>query len=182
MGHFYTLGTIDETGLGHPCIARICWKLTDTIHTGGASRANPYPWSQRLRALIMWGEVFDPTTKQLIVGGQCIDDLVRYFRSDPVAQRLANTARRWSYNHLRRGSLLQEDHLRSHPYPGYPLEFESWARVSLKLAGLDPCPHTGHVYGKGYIHESLPISVIQDISSCSHEANDNEKQYTGYGF
>lgn len=178
MSNQYILGTIDETGLGHPCQARICWTLTDALQTGFDRKSR----SNRLRALIMWGEVYDTNMRQRIVGGQCIDELVQYFRSDPVAQELADIARRWSYNHLRRGSLIQEDHLRSHKYPGYPLEFESWARCKLKIAGLDPCPHTGHTYGSGYVHEALPMPIIHHMVACATEDYPNAQQHTAQRF
>ena len=156
MKYRYTLGTIDETGLGHPCVASICWLLT------------PHP-----HALIVWGEVYDTLHGLVIASGQCIEELVSHFRSDPVAQNLAEIARRWSHNHLRRGSLIQEDHLRTCQIPSHQIDIDSWAKAKLKLAGLDPCPHTGHVYGNGRIHEQLQASVAHYMSAFPTEGNSN---------
>jgi len=85
----YTLGKCDYNGDGRPnCTAKLTWTLEDR---DGKIRFS------------MSGEIWQPSGRDILAGGQCVDEVAALFPDDPKAQRMAEVWHRWHLNDCRPG-------------------------------------------------------------------------------
>jgi hypothetical protein len=91
----YTLGKCDYNGDGRQnCTAKLTWTLEDR---DGKIRFS------------MSGEIWQPTGRDILAGGQCVDTVTALFPNDPKAQRMAEIWRRWHLNDMRPGCEHQRE-------------------------------------------------------------------------
>lgn len=155
MAHRYVLGKVDY------------------LENGRANCEAALTWSVENGRFSMCGEIWQPSKRDTLTGGQCIEEVVKLFPNDAKAQRMAEVWRRWHLNDMRAGSPAQEAWLRANPVTAvYPNSHFSVASNALKEAGLNPDPNyeyngKPYVYGSAWLKEELPAEIVAEIDSWS---------------
>ncbi len=154
----YDLGKVDYNGSGRRnCKAAITWSLEDGRFS-------------------MCAEIWNPRETDIYCGGQCVDEVARYFPHNKRAQRMVAIWKEWHLNDMVAGSPAQQAHLKSlgkwkHGRDGFESYF-SWALAELAKAGLQPDPgymHNGkpYSYGNAWLKRDIPADVLSEIQSWS---------------
>jgi hypothetical protein len=82
----------------------------------------------------------------------------------PMRRELATVWRKWHLNDMRAGTACQMTYLEKHPVPAEQDWYEK-ALESLTVAGLNPDPVTGEVFGAAWYREEVPAEVIRWLES-----------------
>jgi len=154
-GHKYLLGLCDAEGRGvKRNEAYITWDFEDGKFS-------------------MCAEVWLPSKRDIIMGGQCVGEVAAMFPHDAKAQRMAEIWKRWHLNDMTAGSPAQEDYLRNNPITWkFPQSHYTVASQVLADAGLNPDPNYSYKgkpysYGHAWLMEEIPSEIAAEIESWS---------------
>jgi hypothetical protein len=135
----FRIGVFDLPRQQNPCTAQLRWVLSPT----GTFAA--------------WVFMFDANGAP-IYAGDCVAEVKERTAGNAYVQRMLALVLRWRHNDQRRGSACQEHALSQCG----PMTIEQ-AQAYLVFAGLDPCPDTGHHYGRGMVREPIPAGILHEI-------------------
>lgn len=117
----------------------------------------------------MCAEVWKPSKRDIVMGGQCVDTVAAYFPADKLAQRMVAIWRAWHLNDMTAGSPAQEAWLKANPLPEG--ERYDYARTCerLQAAGLlDDASHEHngkpYRYGSAWLKRDIPDDVAAEIT------------------
>lgn len=98
--------------------------------------------------------------------GQCVDQLLELNSlstgwTPAMVHRLHEIWKRWHLNGMNAGTVAQQEELRKHEFPGYPLSHLDWARAVLARVGLEP--DGDYSYGSAWLYEELPPEILDEL-------------------
>lgn len=112
-----------------------------------------------------------PSRRDIICGGQNLEEACGYFPDNQLAQRILAVWREWHLNDLTAGSPAQEAWLKANPIEAkYPESHYDKASKALAEAGLNPDPNYQHdgkpyKYGHAWLTREIPADVAAEIES-----------------
>lgn len=114
------------------------------------------------------GNIWMSTKRDIISGGQNLDEIGSLFPDNELVQRIVSIWRKWHLNDMNAGSPRQTEFLEKLNLPNY--DHYNVAKEKLKEAGLDPDEsfvYEGkpYSYGSAWLKVELPQSVIEEIES-----------------
>lgn len=127
-------------------------------------------------------EIWNPRKTDIYCGGQCVEEVLKYFPHDKRAHAMARVWRLYHLNDMIAGSPAQEAHLAANK-----AEYEiartngvdhyEWAQATLEAAGLQPdknfmyggqpgehiATRAPYSYGTAWLEHDIPPEVIAEI-------------------
>jgi hypothetical protein len=150
--------------------------LCDGYGRGGKYSEAFITWAFDGKRFSMCAEVWLPSKRDILMGGQCVEDVAAMFPENEKAQRMAAIWKRWHLNYMRAGSPAQHEWLRENPIDpaeyAYPKSHYDVVSAKLEAAGLNPDPgyiYNGkpYKYGHAWLMEEIPPRVANEIRSWS---------------
>ena len=99
------------------------------------------------------GNIWNSHHTDIVMGGQCIDEIAKLFPHNEKVQRIKKIWERWHLNDLHAGCKHQRN-FESEPYENH------------RGAHCDICNYT---YGTGWQYEAIPDNVIAEIKELMGE-------------
>ena len=93
--------------------------------------------------------VWNPRETDIYMGGQCVDEVAKYFRGHKTAQKVLRIWKRWHLNDMHAGCEHQRE--------------LGWEKEGYDKHPSEPCPVCGYKFGTSWNHEELPQEVIAEI-------------------
>lgn len=156
MKRVYSIGKVDYNGSGRKnCLATLEYELKPD---GRFS---------------MCGNIWNPRKTDIYCGGQCVDEIAKYFPNNKTVQRMAAVWKRWHLNDMQAGSPAQRAFLETRP----ELRDYSERKAALAAACLDPDAsylHNGkpYEYGSAWLKDELPPEIIEEIQNWPHDGQE----------
>lgn len=134
--------------------------------------------------LSIQGTIWNPNRSDAVSGGQNLEEIAQALPDSALAQRIHKVWKTWHLNSMRAGC----EHQRaeewnklpidpSKPLSSYGKHFPTqlheswnmliWVRPEEYKGGLltAPCPTCGYRYGTEWLHEPLPLEIIEEVQS-----------------
>lgn len=152
MENKYYLGKCDFNNSGRKnCKAFITWELKDGRFSVSA-------------------EIWDPRETDIYCGGQCVEEVRRFFPLNKQARRMAAIWKEWHLNDMQAGSPAQTEWLRRNNIGAKSGDYYTTACDALARAGLNPDPShiidgKPYVYGSAWLKKELPPEILAEIQS-----------------
>lgn len=166
------LGKCDYNGTGNKnCAAYITWELEEA--------ENGPEFSAQ-------AEIWNPGKTDIYMGGQCLDEVLRYFRGSAKGKRIAEVWKQYHLNGMNAGLPAQTAAIKEWEAKGNRYEYDAVCNM-LKAAGLYEIPlpegvkatggfpavvvngTRGYRYGERWVYSSIPEAVIEEIKSWTLE-------------
>lgn len=114
------------------------------------------------------GNIWLSSKKDIISGGQNLDEIAELFPSNELVQRIVQVWKKWHLNDMNAGSPRQTEFLEKLDLPNY--NHYEVAKEKLKEAGLDPDEsffYQGkpYSYGSAWLSVEIPSDVVSEIES-----------------
>ena len=113
--------------------------------------------------LSVCGEVWSMRHTDCVAGGQCLDDLMPFFKNNKKFSEIHRLWKSYHLNDMHAGDKEQEEYLKDNLKGRY--DYEAACEL-LKQAGL--YEHDGYRYGHGWIYEPIPeddLKIIKNLLS-----------------
>lgn len=108
--------------------------------------------------LSITGDVWNTRHTDIIMGGQCYDELLELVPS-PLMHEVVGVWKRWHLNGMNAGDAVQEQWLREN---GHGKDYTETCE-KLEQAGL--LVHDGYKYGSEWKYEALPREIVNKVMS-----------------
>lgn len=142
----YYLGKCDGYGNGQKsCEAYITWELKEG------------------NVFSMQAEIWNVKKTDIIIGGQCVEEVVKFFPKDDKAKQMLDIWKKYHLNDMHSGTPKQEESLDEYfIIVGQKYDYHL-AVAYLKSVNL--YTDNGYTYGSGWLKEEIPQDVIEIIKS-----------------
>lgn len=149
------LGNVDYNGTGRRINkAAITWELKET---------------DKKPCFSAQAEVWNGQGTDIIMGGQCVDEVAAMFPHNAKAQRIKAVWERYHLNDMRAGC----EHQRAGWDVSKMLDVDGqkkaagWVYQKEHAEGLlcKPCEVCGYKYGSTWLYEAIPADVLAEIKS-----------------
>lgn len=159
----------------------------DYNNSGRKNCEAAFTWELKSGRFSLCAEIWNPRKTDIYCGGQCIEEVLKYFPHDKHAQAMTRVWRQYHLNDMKAGSPAQEAHLKANAAEwelaqANGVNHYDWALATLEAAGLQPdesflyggIEGQEHIkerkpysYGSAWLTESIPPAVIAEIESWS---------------
>lgn len=113
--------------------------------------------------LSVCGEVWNARHTDWVAGGQCLDDLIPFFKNNERFNEIHRLWKSYHLNDMHAGDKVQEEYLKNNLKGRY--DYDKACEL-LEQAGL--YEHNGYKYGHGWVYEPIPeddLKIIKDLIS-----------------
>ena len=111
--------------------------------------------------LAICGNIWNPRHTDIYCGGQCLDEIAKYKKANPLFKELYQYWRNYHLNGMHAGTVEQEQALKEANIIGYDEACEYLKSINLYEVEYNGKPYK---YGHGWIYQALPEDVLERIT------------------
>lgn len=143
------------------------------LHEKGGGHTAERVEKPRYLELQICGEVWNARNTDVIMGGQCLDNMLPYLRKDGRFIKVYNVWKNWHLNGMHSGTPEQEAKIREWEEAGNSWDYDKVCEM-LEACGLYEVEYTGkasshyydhemYAYGHDWIVNELPDDVLKYV-------------------
>lgn len=151
----------------------------DYNETGKKNCKATFEWELKDGNFTMCANIWNPRQTDIYTGGQCVDEVLKFFPNDRKAQRMAQIWSKYHLNDMIAGSPDQEKWKENNP------EIRNYDEIckAMAEAGIDPDPnyiHNGkpYKYGSAWLKEEIPDDLVAEITCWGSSPEKTEDPFT----
>lgn len=137
---------------------------------GRAARTvNLEPASADEPTLSICGNVWLPSKRDILTGGQCVDTIRELLPAFPHVQRICDIWEGWHLNDMRAGTVRQIELLKAMPLP------YEYTKACEFLKECNAFDDRGYKYGYEWLIEPIPTDILSEIKTLFGVSDDTKK-------